>query len=122
MNKDFTGILDKNGNKIHVDDIVELKNMEGKVTYYKVRFSEYHNQYVGDNIDEIYDVSAKKLEQSVIVKMNNEFTCCCCKKTLIAEFDSGAPGELETGLCCNDCFMKSLEDVCDDVLPNEEKL
>lgn len=62
-----TGYVDKHGNKIREGDELKGKTIDGDTAIFKVRWSDFHKNYIGDNPDEIYDVSHSIFHQYEIV-------------------------------------------------------
>lgn len=52
-----TGFVDVNGREIFEGSEIKGKNIEGKVKVFKVKWSKFRGKWVGDNPDEMHDVS-----------------------------------------------------------------
>jgi hypothetical protein len=45
------------GTPLDEGDVIEGENVDGHITRFVVRWSDYRDQYIGENPNEIYDVS-----------------------------------------------------------------
>ena len=61
-----TPYKDKNGTIIKVGDILLHDSIDGEPCEFKVRYSDYRNDYIGDCPTEIYDLSSKLFAESEI--------------------------------------------------------
>lgn len=57
MLKKSTGYYDKHGELIYDGDKLFGKTIDGNEAVFTVRWSDYRNSFIGDNPDEIYDLS-----------------------------------------------------------------
>ena len=64
---EFTGLLDKNGVKIFEGDIVRIKNLDGQLTHYAIRYDVGNGRFIGDNPGEIYDLSAGMFSETKVI-------------------------------------------------------
>jgi hypothetical protein len=63
----FTGFQDKNSNNIYEGSELLAKSIDGVLTRYKVRWSIYRADWIGDNPNETYDLSSGLFIESEIV-------------------------------------------------------
>jgi hypothetical protein len=62
-----TSFTDKNGDMIHEGDKIYGKTADGDEATFNVKWSDYRNTFIGDNPDEIYDISPSIFHQYEIV-------------------------------------------------------
>ncbi|MBT2759987.1 hypothetical protein [Paenibacillus sp. ISL-20] len=57
MKESRTTPKDCMGTSLSLGDVIEGENIDGKITRFVIKWSEYRNQHIGENPDEAYDVS-----------------------------------------------------------------
>ncbi len=66
--KRTTGEYDKNGKEIFEGNKLKGKNFDGEITVFNVRWSEFYSIFIGDNPDEIFDISESIFNQYEIIE------------------------------------------------------
>lgn len=69
MDKKSTGRYDKKGKLIYDGDTLFGKTINGDYSTFKVRWSDYRHDWIGDNPDEIYDISSSIFNQYEVNKI-----------------------------------------------------
>jgi hypothetical protein len=60
-----TGKFDIEGNEIFEGDTLLYKDINGKMNEFKVKWSNYRKDFIGDALGEIYDLSSKYFCKSI---------------------------------------------------------
>lgn len=67
--KTDTGYQDVNGNTIYDGSILEDDCFDrNERIQYKVRWSDYHGSWIGDNPNEIYDISPSRFSKAILIQ------------------------------------------------------
>lgn len=69
MDKKCTGKYDKNDKLIYDGDKLYGKTMDGYYATFTVKYSDYRHDWIGDNPNEIYDISSSIFNQYEVNKI-----------------------------------------------------
>jgi len=67
MEKRSTGHFDKTGQEVFEGDKLHGKTIDGNNAIFNVKWSDYRNSFIGENPDEIYDISPSKFHHYKVV-------------------------------------------------------